>query len=103
MEHIKTLTRRDGTDVGYHNSNIEPLNGVGKVGKHGIDKTYTLARVIELAHEVDANIIIKSGPNAKWYLKRFQLDSLDTEIAKQSWRDTSRCTMWIVEFMRRKN
>jgi len=99
MEHIRSIIRRDATDAGYHSSNIDPLYGVGKVGKRGIDKTFTMARVMELAREVNANIIIKAGPNAKWYLKRFSLDSLDREIAKQSWRNTSRSTMWIVEFM----
>jgi len=99
MEHIRSIVRRDATDVGYHESNIRSLNDVGKVGKRGIDKTYSLARVLELAREVDANIIIKAGKNAKWYLKRFPVDDLDREIAKQDWRNTSRCTMWVVEFM----
>ena len=99
MEFLKKLERRESTDVGFHESNLEPLNGVGKVGKTGIDKTFSLERVIKLAHEINANIIIKAGPNAKWYLKRFPLDELDREIAKQAWRNTSRATMWIVEFI----
>ena len=62
MEHFKSIQRRDSTDVGYHESNLEPLNGVGRVGRSGIDKTFKLHQVIELAYEIKANIIIKAGP-----------------------------------------
>ena len=98
MEHIKTLEKRHGVDVGYHESNLEPLNGVGRVGKSGIDKNFSLAQVIHLAWEVRANIIIKSGPNAKWYIKRTNLDTLEEGIQKQVWRDTSRTSMWIIRW-----
>ena len=87
-----------GVDVGYHESNIEPLNNVGRVGKSGIDKTFTLQQVIVLAHEVDANIIVKAGKNAKWYIKRFDIDDIQQEIQKQIWRNTSRATMWVIEW-----
>ena len=43
------------------------------------------------------NIIIKAGPNAKWYLKRFPINLLEIEINKQKWRDTTRCVMYIIE------
>lgn len=101
MEHFRSIQRRDHTDVGYHESSLEPLNGVGRIGKRGIDKTFTLERMLELAYEIGANIIVKAGPNAKWYLKRFPVDKLDDEIAKQAWRNTSRATMWIVEWKER--
>jgi hypothetical protein len=50
-------------------SAIEPLNRDGCVGKAGIDKKFTLEQVAPLTYEVGANIIVKSGKNAKWYLK----------------------------------
>ena len=57
-------------------------------------------RVIQIASKMQPrpNIIIKAGPRAKWYLKRFSRDDIEEEILKQQWRDTSRCTMWIIEW-----
>ena len=98
MEHIIKMTRRDGVDVGYVESDLEPLNGVGRVGKSGIDKTFKFERLVELAYEIRANIIIKAGKNAKWYLKRCDLNKIDEKIEKQRWRDTSRVKMWIIEW-----
>ena len=98
MEYIKTLEKRRGVDVGYHESSLEPLNGVGRVGKNGIDKNFSLSQVMHLAWEIKANIIIKGGPNAKWYIKRINLDTLEEGIQKQMWRDTSRATMWIIRW-----
>ena len=66
--------------------------------KRGINKNYRLEEVLELAHEIGANIIIKAGQNAKWYLKKFDREIIDQEIEKQNWRDTSRATMWIIEW-----
>ena len=44
------------------------------------------------------NIIIKAGPNAKWYMKKVHVDEIDNEIEKQKWRNTSRCTMFIIDW-----
>lgn len=98
MNYIKKLEKRHGVDVGYNNSILQPLNGVGCVGKNGIDKNYTLEQILVLAYEIKANIIVKAGKNAKWYLKKFDEENIDTEIQKQNWRDTSRATMWIIEW-----
>ena len=98
MEHFKSILRRDSTDLGFISQDLEPLNSVGRVGRSGIDKTFTLHRMIELAYEIKANIIIKAGPNAKWYLKRCPIDKLEDEIAKQAWRNTKRSTMWVIEW-----
>ena len=100
MEHIKTIERRTGVDVGYHSSNIHPIDREGCVGTNGINKSYTFEMVLELAHKMDnkPNIIIKAGKNAKWYLKYFQKDKIEDEIEKQKWRDTSRCTMYIIDW-----
>lgn len=100
MEHIKFIEKRQGVDIGYHSSNIHPVDREGCVGTRGIDKTFTFEMVLKLAYKMEnkPNIIIKAGPNAKWYLKRFQKDVIDDEINKQKWRDTSRCSMYIIEW-----
>ena len=98
MEHINSIKKRIGVDAGYHGSIIDPVDRKGCVGVSGINKNYKLEDVIKLAHEVNVNIIIKAGVNAKWYLKRFPLDTLEEEIQKQNWRDTTRYTMWIIEW-----
>ena len=98
MEHIIRLERRYGVDTGYHGSDLEPLNRVGRVGKAGIDKNYTLEQVMKLAYEIRANIIIKAGENAKWYLKRCLPNEIDDKIEKQKWRDMKGYKMWIIEW-----
>jgi len=100
MEYIKTIEKRVGVDVGYNNDNIDPINREGCVGRSGINKSYTFEMVLELAHKMadKPNIIIKAGPRAKWYLKRFRKDVIEDEIIKQKWRDTSRCTMYVIEW-----
>lgn len=100
MNHVKSHSKKIGADVGYHSSNIHPANREGCVGKAGINKTFTLDEVLELAYKIEPrpNIIIKSGPNAKWYMKRFQLDAIDEEIQKQKWRNTTRSVMYIIEW-----
>lgn len=90
MNYIRSIEKRNGVDVGYNTSVLEPLNRRGCIGKGGINKNYRLEEVLELAHEIGANIIIKAGQNAR--------EIIDQEIEKQSWRDTSRATMWIIEW-----
>jgi hypothetical protein len=100
MEYVKTIETRKGVDVGYHSSNMHPVNRDGCVGQNGIDKSFTFEMVLKLAYKMTnkPNIIIKAGPNAKWYLKHFQKNSIEEEIHKQQWRDTSRCAMYIIEW-----
>ena len=93
------LTRDWGAvDVGYHSSNILPINRQGCVGKAGIDKNYSFLQVVELARGCGANIIIKAGKNAKWYLKRCEKEKIQESIEKQAWRDTSRYHMYEIEW-----
>jgi hypothetical protein len=101
MNHVKFIERRQGVDVGYHHSNIHPDDREGCIGKCGIDKTFTFEMVMDLAYKMESrpNIIIKAGPNAKWYLKCFSKDIIEDEIYKQQWRDTSRCTMYIIDWI----
>lgn len=100
MEHIKSMQKRIGVDAGYHSSNLHPTDGEGCVGKRGIDKNFTLEQILTLAYKMEQkpNIIIKAGPKAKWYLKKFDIQTIDYEIEKQAWRDVSRCTMYIIEW-----
>ena len=97
MEYTKSTRTMEGCDVGY-NDDLEPLNGVGRVGKRGIDKTLSWDQVAVLAYQIKANIIIKSGKNGKWYLKKINPDDIDAAIEKQKWRDTSRVMMYIIEW-----
>ena len=102
MDYVKNIEIRKGVDVGYHDSNIEPLNRERCVGKSGIDKTLILQDVLNLAYKIDIkerpNIIIKAGPNAKWYLKRSQKDKIEDKIKTQHFRDTSRYIMYIIDW-----
>lgn len=100
MEHIKNIERINGVDVGYHSSNIHPTDRNGCVGQSGIDKSFTFDMVLELASKMTnkPNCITKAGLNAKWYLKNIQKNIIKDEINKQQWRDTSRCTMYIIEW-----
>ena len=97
MEYIKEI--RHGVDAGYGaDCNFHPANGEGRKGKHGLDQNLTLEEVIKIARSMEEkpNIIIKSGEKAKWYLKRYTMEELPAEIEKQQWRDTSKCTMYIL-------
>ena len=101
MEHVKQFQKRQGVDVGYNNSNLHPVNGEGRVGASGINKDYTLVQMIDLAYRMEQkpNILIKAGPKAKWYIKKFDPRVIQEEIEKQqNWRDVSRCTMYIIEW-----
>jgi hypothetical protein len=101
MEHIRQIQKRIGCDVGYNSSNLHPANAESRVGVSGIDKNFTLGQMIEIAYKMEEkpNILIKAGPNAKWYIKKFDPNVIEEEIEKQrSWRDISRCTMYIIEW-----
>jgi hypothetical protein len=104
-ELVAKIERRDGADVGYHESPLHPADGSKdaekRVGKRGFDKTLTLEDMIGIASRMDErpNVIVKAGLNAKWYLKRFPKESIDVEIEKQQWRPgVKNCTMWVVEW-----
>ena len=95
---LYNLDKRIGHDVGYKRE-MHSTDGEGRVGATGFDKTLSFEWMISMARQIDANIIIKAGKNAKWYLKKFPIDTIDMEIAKQAkWRDTSRYTMWIINW-----
>jgi hypothetical protein len=101
MEHIRMLQKRNGCDVGYNSSNLHPSDGEGRAGVSGIDKNFTLGQMIDLAYKMEEkpNILIKAGPNAKWYIKKFDPNVIEEEIEKQrSWRDISRSTMYVIEW-----
>ena len=104
MENFSRITKRNGVDVGYHESPIHPHDGEGRVGKRGLDKTLTFTEIVNLAFKTTdnqgnrANIIIKAGKNAKWYLKYCPIERIEDAIQTQRWRDTSRATMYIIEW-----
>ena len=100
MEHVKKFEKRIGVDVGWHESNIVPIDREGCVGKAGIDKSFSLQRIMEIAYKLEPkpNLLIKGGKNAKWYLKRCPIDLIESKNEKQQWRDTSRVILYIVEW-----
>ena len=100
MEHAIKIEKRVGADVGYHRDVVHPVDGEGRVGRGGFDKMLTFSEMMAIASRIEPrpNVIVKSGKNGKWYLKSFPRNEIDAEIEKQSWRDTSRCTMWIVDW-----
>ena len=100
MDLIKNVTKIKGVDIGYHDSNVEPIDREGCVGKSGINKLFTFEMVLKIAYKIDdkPNIIIKAGENAKWYLKRCPKYMIDEKIQTQKWRDTSRYVMYIIEW-----
>ena len=111
MEHVRKYERRPGADIGYHSSNLHPATSQAPPAaapresvcprkNSGINKNFTLDEMIKMAYNMveKPNIIIKAGPNAKWYLKSFPKDVIESGIEKQKWRDVSRCTMYIIEW-----
>ena len=100
MEHVKKFEKRIGVDVGWHESNIVPIDREGCVGKAGIDKSFSLQRIMEIAYKLEPkpNLLIKGGKNAKWYLKLCPIDLIESKNEKQQWRDTSRVILYIVEW-----
>lgn len=99
LQYIKKFEMREGVNAGYHRSNVYPANREGRVGKHGIDKNLTLDQVVALAHSMDEkpNIIVKGGPDAKWYFKSIPIEKLNEMITKE-FRDVSKNTMYIIEW-----
>ena len=101
MEHFRNIERRDGVDLGYK-TDLHPKDRMGRVGKSGFDKTLRLNDIIDIAYSMEnprPNIVIKGGPNAKWYLKHCEEDKIDEKIEKNKWRDSSRCTMYIITWI----
>ena len=46
------------------------------------------------------NIIVKGGPNAKWYLKYCEEDKIDDKIEKTKWlKQAKMCTTYIIKWM----
>ena len=70
MEHVRKYERRDHALLKM-GEDLHPADGEGRVGIAGIDKTYSLEKVLALAYRMPGkpNIIIKAGRNAKWYIK----------------------------------
>jgi hypothetical protein len=100
MDSVKRIEKLKGVDAGYKN-NVYPQNGEGRVGREGIDKTFTLAQMIDLAYTITPkpNIIVKPGKNSKWYLKYVPYEKINIEIDKQkNFRDKTNYALWIIEW-----
>jgi hypothetical protein len=104
MNRFSKIVKRRGCDVGGDNTNVHPVNGEGRVGKAGIDKTFTLEKVIDIAYRTPGkpNIIVKAGKNAKWYLKNIEsslIEGMIEETNRSSWhKDVHNRVMYIIEW-----
>jgi len=97
------LEIRHGVDVGYFDSSLSVQNNMTHPdypeSKKGYPKDKTLEEMLVLAKDIEANIIIKAGKKAKWYLKHCPRHELDAEIEKRPrWKNSKNATMYIVEF-----
>lgn len=95
LSNLEYFEKRYGVDIGYNNSNLSHPN---YVNNKGYPKNLELEDVLKLAKDINGNIIIKAGKNAKWYIKYCDFENINEQIEKQRWRDTSRCIMYIVKF-----
>jgi len=94
--HMKIFSKHDDCQV---------CNRCGVSGykfKKDDDEDTCLSKMIKNAHAAGANIIVKAGPKAKWYLKRCRIENLDIEIERAKWGGSrenavNRATMYIVD------
>ena len=98
MNNLKKLEKICGVDIGFNNSSLTPVDKKFCIGKSGLDKNLNFEQILIYAYELKANIIVKAGKNAKWYIKNCNKNQIDIEIKKQKWRDTKRYTMWVLEW-----
>ena len=106
MEHVACIRPRKGCDVNWK-KNLHPENREGCVGKEGIDKSYTLEQMVELAYKMEEkpNILTKAGINAKWYMKKIEPRDIESEIKIVTQRKShpspeqlANYTMYIIEW-----
>ncbi len=99
MEFATKIERMNGVDVSFgKKTDINIENCPERQGASGYNKNCSLAKMFELAYQTKANIIAKGGPNAKWYLKKIDLDTIEEKIRKQEWRNTSGVKLWIIHW-----
>ena len=98
--HFKYFEIKEGCDVGF-NDNIPHPDYPFTSKTVGYPKNLTLNKMLKLAKDVNANILIKAGKNAKWYIKRYAKEEITERIQKQNtWREgrVKRCTMYYFEW-----
>ena len=97
LTQIKYFEMKQGVDIGYHISNIPHPQHLNSY--RGYNKHFKLDKIVRIAKDLKANIIIKTGKNDKWFIKKCPKEFIQNEIEKQKWRDTSDYTMYIIEFI----
>tara|TARA_A100001015_G_scaffold319684_1_gene443377 strand:- start:704 stop:1003 length:300 start_codon:yes stop_codon:yes gene_type:complete len=98
MEHITSFEKRIGVDIGFVNGDLLSFDKSTSF-QDVLNAAYnTCLLYIGTKRHMRPNIIVKAGKNAKWYIKSCPINEIDTKIKAQSWRDTSRATMWIVKW-----
>ena len=105
MDYFKYIEKRKQSNL-KHGDDKHPQNSkqnvYPRIGVSGYDKNLKLNDLIEIAYNnfdnPKPNIIVKAGPNAKWYLKYCNYNDLDHEIDKVSFNNKCRCTMYIIKW-----
>jgi hypothetical protein len=95
LSKLKYFEKFEGVDIGFHD-NMEHPDFPNS--KRGYSKNFTLETMISLAKDINANVILKAGKNAKWYLKKCNRNKINERIETQKWRDTSGVIMYVVDF-----
>jgi hypothetical protein len=94
------------TKIFGEHDNCQVCNRRGVSGykfKEEEEKDTCLSKMIKKAHMAGANIIVKAGPKAKWYLKSCRIENLDREIERAKCggsrriQAVNRATMYIVD------
>ena len=100
--HFKYFEIKEGCDVGF-NDNIPHPDYPFTSKTIGYPKEFTLTKMLKIAKDVNANILIKAGKNAKWYVKCYPFgEGIQERIDKQkAWRANrvKTCTMYCFEWI----
>jgi hypothetical protein len=89
MEHIISSKKLLEADVSLNKN------------QQSFDKNYTLDEMYQIMWlmEIRPNILVKSGKNAKWYVKWIDPTTIEYRIAKQKkFRNLKGYVMWIIEW-----
>lgn len=101
MEHISSLTRKLSADVGFRGKEDINIEHPFRVGASGYDKNLNLSQIVEIAYSINPkpNIIVKPGPNRKWYIKNIPYNEIEESISHANTRrNNEKSTLWIISW-----
>ena len=102
-ELVKKLERYEGIDIGWSVSNPErEYMGAHEErrGKNGFNGELDLDQMLAISYtfEPRPNVIVKGGPNSKWYIKLIPINEVH-DFDKQKWRSgLKNALLWIIEW-----